>query len=384
MASITVTKQEEPAQSLFGGYWITPTGAYQNIEIRELGRVIVDGYDMDLRNAPDDESTVIEYAGTDIGETHGDYIRLTKNADGTYALEYWNTIGENDTPADDVVNTYTQAQLPVYIDFAQGVTEAPQTIIGTHPDNQAPPTYAEKQATAITAINSYRDQVHAWMLQAAERAHLHPDLVEKVGKWLRASIAALKSDFQNPAIDPLTVAGLADAARLGALDITDVDSFISSVHYGGSTPTNAVLWAKVSTDYENAGEVVRTNLANIVDYGDGTLPANFDSLAKAWLVANQVGKVVIDNFAPTIGDTLTATVSDPDGGLSAQTYQWQRADLDNDGAWEDITGETSATYTVVAADEDKALRVKSTYTDNYGPGQAVTSNATENATTPVL
>ena len=84
--------------------------------------------------------------------------------------------------------------------------------------------------------------------------------------------------------------------------------------------------------------------------------------------------------APTIsgtaqvGETLTANTSgiaDEDGLSSVQyEYQWLA-----DGA--DISGATSSTYTLAAADEGKTIKVQVSFTDDAGNEEALTSAATD-------
>ena len=59
--------------------------------------------------------------------------------------------------------------------------------------------------------------------------------------------------------------------------------------------------------------------------------------------------------------TLTATVTDPDGlsGVTI-TYQWQNTGHPgNAGSWSDISGATSATYDLAQSDVGKYMRVSS-------------------------
>ena len=84
--------------------------------------------------------------------------------------------------------------------------------------------------------------------------------------------------------------------------------------------------------------------------------------------------------APTIsgtaqvGETLTANTSgiaDADGLANATfSYQWLADDSD-------ISGATNATYTLVAADEGKAITVQVSFTDNADNEETLTSTATE-------
>ena len=84
--------------------------------------------------------------------------------------------------------------------------------------------------------------------------------------------------------------------------------------------------------------------------------------------------------APTIsgtvqvGETLTANTSgiaDADGlGNVQYEYQWLADDSD-------ISGATNATYTLVAADEGKAIKVRVSFTDDEGNDESLTSAATD-------
>ena len=84
--------------------------------------------------------------------------------------------------------------------------------------------------------------------------------------------------------------------------------------------------------------------------------------------------------APTIsgtaqvGETLSADssgVADADGLSNVQhEYQWLADDSD-------ISGATNATYTPVAADEGKVIKVQVTFTDDAGNDESLTSTATD-------
>ena len=86
--------------------------------------------------------------------------------------------------------------------------------------------------------------------------------------------------------------------------------------------------------------------------------------------------------APTIsgneqvGQTLTAstnTITDPDGLTTVSyTYQWIRVN----GTDADITGATSSTYVLQAADLGKTIKVQVTFDDDAGNTYSLTSDAT--------
>ena len=101
-----------------------------------------------------------------------------------------------------------------------------------------------------------------------------------------------------------------------------------------------------------------------------------------------VATVTLDiTDAPTIrgtaqvGETLTAdtsSIGDTDSitGIS-YSYQWVRNDGTNDT---DITGATDSTYTMVAADEGRTIKVGVSFTDDAGNEETLTSAATSSVT----
>ena len=91
--------------------------------------------------------------------------------------------------------------------------------------------------------------------------------------------------------------------------------------------------------------------------------------------------------APTIGGTAqvgeiltasTSDIADADGLANATfTYQWLADDADIDGA-------TTSSYTLVAGDVGKAIKVRVSFTDDAGNEESVTSAATAAVTQPPL
>ena len=78
-----------------------------------------------------------------------------------------------------------------------------------------------------------------------------------------------------------------------------------------------------------------------------------------------------------VDQTLTADTSginDADGLTNlSYSYQWIRNDGTNDS---DIGGQTGSTYTLVSADEGKAIKVRVSFTDDAGNEETLTSSAT--------
>ena len=78
-----------------------------------------------------------------------------------------------------------------------------------------------------------------------------------------------------------------------------------------------------------------------------------------------------------VGETLTAGITgiDDADGLSGETftYQWVSSDGTTDT---DIENATGSTYTLVAADQGKSVKVRVTFTDDAGNSETLTSAGT--------
>ena len=125
---------------------------------------------------------------------------------------------------------------------------------------------------------------------------------------------------------------------------------------------------------------------NAPDYEMPT-DANGDSVYKVTLVASdgrggvamhhvtvfvdnvaEQGKVTLmaagdDPDQPIIGSKVTAMIDDPDGGVAPVTWQWSRS-RDGRTNFSVIPGATMYSYTPVAADTGRFLRVTATYIDS--------------------
>ena len=112
---------------------------------------------------------------------------------------------------------------------------------------------------------------------------------------------------------------------------------------------------------------------------------NAETLTSAATVAVAAKPNTPATGAPTItgtaqvGQTLTAAtsgISDADG-LGTFSYQWIRVDS---GADADISGATSSTYTLVAADQGKTIKVKVSFADDASNAETLTNAATSPVT----
>ena len=105
-----------------------------------------------------------------------------------------------------------------------------------------------------------------------------------------------------------------------------------------------------------------------------------DMLAVTIKVTNvdEDGDVTLSTDQPAIGVPITATVSDPDNGITGEKWQWASTDTAG-GTFVDIDGATSATFTpreavedtdgneTMASDEGKFLQATVEYRDKASP-----------------
>ena len=94
------------------------------------------------------------------------------------------------------------------------------------------------------------------------------------------------------------------------------------------------------------------------------------------------GMVSFSMDMPKVDVALTATLSDPDGGVTGTTWQWSGSDT-MDGTYTNIANAASASYTPVDDDVDKYLKATASYRDTHRSGrtaEAMTANAVGSAT----
>ena len=80
--------------------------------------------------------------------------------------------------------------------------------------------------------------------------------------------------------------------------------------------------------------------------------------------------------APEVGTSITATLTDPDGGVTGESWQWQRSS-DDGLTWTDITGASSDSYTPTADDGGMVLRARVSYNDGFTRGVSLGGTATQ-------
>ena len=122
---------------------------------------------------------------------------------------------------------------------------------------------------------------------------------------------------------------------------------------------SGVLTFNTVPDYEDAQDADADNVYEVtVTATDNGVPSASSELAVTVTITNvdEAGMVTITGVAQ-VGQELTAEVTDPDGGVSVSSYEW-------DGVGPDNTA-ISGKYTLVAGDLGKTISVLAEYTDAF-------------------
>ncbi len=134
-------------------------------------------------------------------------------------------------------------------------------------------------------------------------------------------------------------------------------------------------------DYEMPGDADEDNVYEVtvvVTDGEEQCRSRGTVTVKVTNV-DEDGTVTLSALQPRVGVALTASLTDPDGGVTGVTWQWASSDA-MDGTFADIDGATSDSYTPVEGDAGKYLRATAMYTDHHEEGsgksaEAVSDNA---------
>ena len=131
-------------------------------------------------------------------------------------------------------------------------------------------------------------------------------------------------------------------------------------------------------DYEMPGDADEDNAYEVTAVAsDGESNAGTRDVTVKVTNVDEDGTVTLSALQPRVGVALTASLTDPDGGVTGVTWQWASSDA-MDGTFADIDGATSDSYTPVEGDAGKYLRATAMYTDEEGSGksaEAVSDNA---------
>ena len=148
-----------------------------------------------------------------------------------------------------------------------------------------------------------------------------------------------------------------------------------------------VLSFKKSPDFESptGGVANDSNIYEVTVLASDVRPAGAEGATPVSEIAvtvtvtnvDEPATLTMDRVQPQVGVTLPTTLTDPDGGPSGPVWSWSvskvnRPQLGNDTHWQPAAGTDTnqSSYTPIAGDVDKKLRVKVEYSDPHGKEKA--------------
>ena len=137
---------------------------------------------------------------------------------------------------------------------------------------------------------------------------------------------------------------------------------------------NGVLSFKESPDYEKpmggtGGSPTFNTYTVMVKATDETRNVGMKTVMVEVTNEDEAGTVALSARRPQTDIAFTATITDPDGMVSDDKWQWAKAGSKN-GTYRDIDRATSNTYTPKDADSGSWLRATVTYEDAEGEGKS--------------
>ena len=209
-----------------------------------------------------------------------------------------------------------------------------------------------------------------------------------------AATAAVAAAPNNPATGAPTISGTAQvgetltAATSGIMDTDGLTSVSYTYQWVRVNGTEADISGATASTYTlvaaDEGKTIKVKVSFTDDAGNSETLTSAATVAVAAAPNNPATGAPTISGTAQVGETLTAATSgimDTDGLTNVSyTYQWVRVD----GTEADISGATSSTYTLVAADEGKTIKVKVSFTDDAGNAETLTSAATATVNTTYI
>ena len=137
------------------------------------------------------------------------------------------------------------------------------------------------------------------------------------------------------------------------------------------------LKTRAPLDFETKSTyLVTVHVRNSLDQDDRVNAVTDDTINITITINNkeEPGWIVLSSRQPQIGTPFTATIGDPDGGVTGKIWKWERST--DKITWATISGALSASYTpVTTADSGKYLRVRASYDDDEGGGKSAQADS---------
>ena len=202
---------------------------------------------------------------------------------------------------------------------------------------------------------------------------------DKVGSG-RVAVSATTQPVDQPGVVTLTTTEPVTGEALTATLIDGDGGILNAAWQWENSPDQETTSWSVITGAEASMYTAPASLAGkllrvVVNYDD-TTGRGRQALSDTTAPLDQRGMLTLSPDAPIVGQAVTATLTDADGGVTNQTWVWESSPDQGDLDWAGIPGSDSSTYTPQAGDAGKLLRGRVTYDDAVGTGRLAVSVAT--------
>ena len=168
----------------------------------------------------------------------------------------------------------------------------------------------------------------------------------------------------------VSIAGNPVTGETLTANVTDFNGISGAIGYQWAADGTDIAAATASTFVPTSNEVgaALTVTADYTDDEGFAESVTSAPTAPVTIPPNQAGQATISGV-PTVGETLTAAVTDGNGTTTSTiAYRWQADSID-------IVGATAQTFTLTNAELNALVSVNVTYTDDDGYAEDVTSTA---------
>ena len=138
------------------------------------------------------------------------------------------------------------------------------------------------------------------------------------------------------------------------------------------------LYFAPAPDYENPTDANQDTVYQVtVTASDGALSSDPVEVSVRVTDVEEPGTVTLSSSQPQVGTAVTATLSDPDGGVRGTLWQWQASNTSPASWLNRGSPGASSSYTPPDADVGYVLRARARYTDVHGSQQAESAPPTD-------
>ena len=393
--TIRVTDEGNEAPSAPGGPTVT-TDSSTSVEVRwqapeNSGPPITD---YDYRYKETSEASWTEVTGTTITGTTVTVSPLTpstyydvqvraNNDEGTSDWSISGT-GTTDVPGANRAPEFGGTNASRSVDLSAGAgTPIGAPVTATDPDSGDTLTYSlEGTDTASFDINRSTGQLLTLAGASLEEGSYTVTVVatdEGVAS-ARIAVTITVTNIDRPGTVGLSPSS-PEVGNTVTATITDPDGGVTGATWQWASSSNGTTgWSNIPNATSATYTVVEANVGNYlratVNYGDAAgTGKSAEGITAAAVVEDDDGSVTLSPTSPEVGNTVTATLSDPDGAATGVTWVWEISSNGTTG-WSAIIGETSRTYRITDANlAGSYLRATASYTDPAGPNKSAQSAA---------